>query len=101
MPAKQPLVLDAGKFAAIERRLFRELSHLGSTAELVAASLQDREIRGRRGSPRECPLSKFVSTVLPAHIRAAAPVNHVVTVPRACKEFIRRFDAGEWPELAE
>jgi hypothetical protein len=93
------------------------LRHLGHDSRQVAKSL---EIVGVRGSPRDsarCPLAQYLSVLIGSHasvrsvdvetsyviVRKVEGFWRSVTIPLPdeLREFVFRFDAGDFPQLIE
>lgn len=105
-----------GKQVTITPEQIREwLEELGSTADEVAASLESRGIRGRRGSATHCPIAKYLQQRAVRSALVGADTVHVdpglglpyvdVRTPNAVADFVAKFDqevpaeARAWPNL--
>lgn len=89
--------------------LAAKLRRLGSTPDAIAKELERRGFKGLPCDSQFCPVAKFLSQTTQKAKRAS--VGQVsatvffqktaigVTVPRAVTEFVRRFDAREYPSL--
>lgn len=80
-----------------------EFAKLGDTPDAVAASLWAMGIKGDRISGYSCPLAQFASRlgierpwVSDRYVEGVEPA---VTLPVACRKFMRRFDHYEYPQL--
>jgi hypothetical protein len=78
------------------------LESLGSTADEVAQSLRDKGIKGPRCYMGYCPLAKLIGGQVCIQ-GAYIPCNNEegFELPQACKDFIRKFDCGEYLDLHE
>lgn len=79
------------------------------SAEEIAGVLEGWNIRGRIGDPESCPLAQMISYLTGSRVRVGRTTLSVVGGPQPVKvpltdaeaEFVRRFDAWEWPYLVE
>ena len=83
-----------------------KLAELGDTADAIAAKLEELGVRGYTGEPRYCPLFNYlvtqgvpVSTVDRSHVNLTATYRPHVPLTPAQREFVTRFDAGQFPSV--
>jgi hypothetical protein len=86
-----------------------DLAALGDTVDEVAASLIAANITGLRCTAGQCPVSVYLSRKgygrpqVGAYLAAVEGITEAdrvsVTLPPAVIEFVRRFDAGDFPAL--
>jgi hypothetical protein len=90
---------------------------LGDTAPKVHESLFTLGVRGRRGCESNCPLAEYVKRAVrdvrivyvyldedrDAHIVAESRWGRQIEAAglKACGQFVRRHDAGLYPDLIE
>lgn len=86
--------------------LAQALAELPDTADGIAAKLAAEGHRGNRRGALFCPLASWLRSrgidtpgVSVDEICALRGDRRGVVPPPAVAEFIRRFDAGEWPAL--
>jgi hypothetical protein len=91
--------------AVVRVRVMLTLRDLGATGDAIASALKEQGIAGRRGNPRECPVAHYLRLNLGLQgvlvfagllKNADAPV----VLPAAVRDFVERFDAGAYAELA-
>lgn len=83
------------------------LINLGSTAEQVAQTLKHWQISGVRGSSCGCPIAIYIrqSSSMYAEVDVAVGLDTLyldsfpVELTDAVKDFVFRFDEGEFSEL--
>jgi hypothetical protein len=81
------------------------LDGLGQTADEVAEFLQGQGCMGIRGHPHLCPVAHYLARMHGEHCAVASHIvvnethRAVVDTPPAVRDFIVRFDAGDYPEL--
>lgn len=90
---------------------YETLRALGDDADAVAAALEAKGVRGRRGDSCACPLAGLLSggaapgerpEVVVGATRAYLRRGHgrqELILPLACADFVRRFDLGLYPRL--
>jgi hypothetical protein len=76
------------------------LESLGSTADEIAQSLRDKGIKGTRCYMGYCPLAKLIGGYV-AIQGAYFGTEEGFEIPPACKDFVKRFDCGEYLDLHE
>ena len=93
------------------RRLAAALQSLGSTADNIADNLEIGGWRGLRHDAGACPISLYLTAVVP-HVQGAAVGADQATIhtldgpdleidlPPAVADFVRAFDNGAYPDLA-
>jgi hypothetical protein len=90
--------------------LEQALAALPDTPDGIAAHLAERGIRGRRFSAQRCPIAAYVRAetggfnVTAGRTRISATSRLGVAqagTPLPVRHFMRRFDQGYYPELAE
>lgn len=95
-------------------KLSDAIAELPDTADGIAAYFIERQVRGYCGDPQFCPVAKylngtgyFVETAatgmkIDAYLAGPPPggdhLDEVATADHV-REFIKRFDRGDWPEL--
>ena len=71
----------------------------------IALMLQEQGLRGRRISSHSCPISRYArlqGLTDPGSCQDWTDAREgVVQHPPQVREFIRRFDRGDYPQLAE
>lgn len=87
------------------------LEELGNlSVEEIACFFESINIRGTKDDPCLCPLARYLGMKLDNnHISVGSHSvinyfgsrgrNEVFIMPKVLREFINRFDAGEFPEL--
>jgi hypothetical protein len=87
----------------LEKPLVQALTRLGSTTQKIRIKLVNLQFTGHPGAADRCPIanylrSKFSDSV---SVKAHSILVDGVTVntTEAVKEFIRKFDNREYPEL--
>lgn len=99
--------------AVLHDELHDELVTLGETADEIAKALKAYGVTGYRRNPTDGPIASHLWAVLTAEgfRRVRVSVNEDLIrvetdgcqidfpTPPAVQEFIRRFDAGAYPEL--
>jgi len=72
---------------------------------LVADHLRQAGIKGKRQSAHQCPVARFLSEKTGQEVSVCAfdlgNTNYFYATPPAVAEFIRLFDAGNFPDLEE
>ena len=102
-----PRTPDADFAAFLER--FKRLSN-AEDLEGVALVLREEGVKGKRSEPCSCPVARFLTGA--EGIESVDAGFHVVTgrtrrdhrvraTPQPVAEFMREFDAGDWPEFDE
>jgi hypothetical protein len=84
--------------------LGQAMSQLGSTADEVAAKLEELGVRGEVGSFGACPLAiHFRSKVKGVSIVGLANIilenGNCIPLTEGCYEFRRRFDDDQYPRV--
>lgn len=92
-------------------KIEEKLHALGETAEEVASTLLSKGCFGSRASATRCPVLKYICTFFPYGSLLRSPHPGVITwddpqildphCPTPVKEFMKRFDLGEFTELVE
>lgn len=92
------------KRVTISKTISGFLKELGDTSDEVARSLEERRISGVKGWGGSCPIYNYLKSrgcnvyfVEEGMIIDGSYGYTFTTAP--VKEFIRRFDKGEFPEL--
>ncbi len=95
--------------ATLEAQVTGALDDLGDHHEKVAARLAELGHLGEQRDTGECPVARYLTAALGVkHVVVAPTVAFVfrhdgssiaVRMPAAAGEFVRRFDAGEFPDL--
>lgn len=90
--------------------LDQALAELPDTAEGIAAFLGEKESRGKRCDGWQCPMASYLTSlgfpdpfVQPDFVQVKNEDGwgyQEPPTPIALRDFIERFDDGEWPELA-
>jgi hypothetical protein len=93
----------------IQEKMAKALAELGAFPEEVAANLAKLGIRGKQDVTSHCPVANYLRKAIGQPVlgvgetkaTAISPYNHVTTLdlPDAIREFVERFDAGEFKEL--
>jgi len=89
-----------------ESSLKGKLRRLGSTPKAIAAELKRRGIKGT-GSCASCPIANFLASSVKGikfvnvgsysvNIQVGDSSQFFVTLPKACKDFIRSYDSGSF-----
>ena len=91
--------------AAVRVRVMLALRDLGATGDAIASALKEQGIAGRRRNPRECPVAHYLRLNLGLQgvlVFAGLLRNDdaPVVLPTAVRDFVERFDAGAYAELA-
>lgn len=84
------------------------LEGLGETADEVANSLRAAKVRGHRGTCGSCPIARHLHqqgvdspSVLTLHVWVNRNSRSMrITLPQPVCDFVRRFDAGDFEDLA-
>jgi hypothetical protein len=89
----------------------RDLVHnLGDTPDTIAAALRAGGHVGNRNHATSCPVAQYLAGRFPCSrvgygvIQVFIPGKQVpieITMPMAISLFVRRFDAGEYPDLVD
>lgn len=85
--------------------LEQALAELGNTADEIAAALIAKGMRGSRKVGTCCPIANYLSVTFaaPEVTENSIAIGRVedpwIETPNHVREFITRFDGGEWPEL--
>ena len=94
----------------IRRRAIAALTSLGSSADDVADTLESGGWRGLRQDAGTCPVTLYLTAVMPDTLGAAvgtgqATVHPVdgrdveIDLPPAVADFVQAFDGGAYPDL--
>jgi hypothetical protein len=82
------------------------IASLGDTIDNVFYTLQSAGVKGERGEATSCPIAKYLGAIYPAfmqvcesHVTVAGSRIHTYPFPDHISEWIRRFDAGYYPEF--
>lgn len=70
----------------------------GTDADGVAQRLRDAGIKGRRTRANDCPVARYLQQRTG---RSDLAVSGSGTMPAPVKEFIQRFDRGDFPDLVD
>lgn len=89
-----------------KKEILKALKNLGNSAEEVAKSLKDFEIKGAIRVARNCPIANYLKTIGCQDPIVFDKCQDGVTgeffaTPRACFDFIQDFDSYRFPELIE
>ncbi len=86
------------------RKIKKALRKLGDTPEKIAASLQERGIKGYRGDAKRCPIANYLRSEFGGDYfcgyvgvgRKSATVGAASTnnIPSAVSDFIRAYDGS-------
>lgn len=96
----------------LEEQIEEKLKKLGDSPDVVAESLNNFGIRGKKLSPSSCPIALYLRefAFIPEDCNLAALGSYIsvwnsidvkVTCPPAVQTFINRFDVGGFPFLEE
>lgn len=88
--------------------LEQALAQLPDSADGIAAYLIEQKCRGVRADSCYCPIAKYLDgagfgSASVADVAVEAYIGDIwygADNPPHITEFVRRFDKGEWPELA-
>lgn len=102
---------EPGRHRDLAAETLRWLDKLGTTSDQIATTLGDLGVTGTLRQITACPLVRYlapnldVEKVAVGHTRVVLQVNanELVHVPldTAPRCFVIRFDAGEFPQLAD
>lgn len=88
------------------------LGGLGGTASEIAGALEAKGITGRRHSSQHCPLANYLMEQFPEAERASVGIWSMLIdadggtlaspeSPGSCRDFVRAFDNGRFPNLVQ
>lgn len=80
-----------------------------TTADEIGRFFFDEGIRGRQSQPDDCPFAKWIKVVTGKAYRVGSrwiaqpddPTELIAEFSPAVRDFIRRFDAGCYPQLVQ
>lgn len=90
-----------------ERAILNKLRSLGVTEYAVYISLKAKRIKGKKGTPAQCPVANFLREEFPSAnmctvgITTCAVDKVHVGQPQAVAKFRRSFDYGSYPDLEQ
>jgi hypothetical protein len=84
--------------------LEQALAELPDTADGIAAYLTEQDCRGKREDGDYCPIATYLRGIgfLAPHVDpdvAFVGGAETVHLPDGARQFVYRFDEGEWPQL--
>jgi hypothetical protein len=84
------------------------IASLGDTVDGVSDTLRRAGIKGERNGGMTCPIAKYLHSLYPVFLKVCAPCVLVYgpqlgtfEFPNHVQAWIRRFDAGKYPEFVE
>lgn len=92
----------------IKTDILKALEQLGNTSDEIAEALSVKEIKGRPRHSTACPIAHYLKDALPEcetihvcipHAYLDSALNSSIPLPAPVKDFIRKFDAGEYLNL--
>lgn len=89
-----------------EEQVLDQLESLGDTADDVFDTLEQLNIKGKRGVAHSCPISNYMTYLngrhgfsVYDHLYWDTQQYDVVKVPKQVFKFLCSFDDGKYPEL--
>ena len=94
-------------------RVNKLLNMLGDSPEKVADTLRKKNIKGRIGSRSSCPIANYLHRYHPGRVSVSQLMARFyeksggterqmqIYLPDQLRDFVGRFDAGEYPDLIE